>query len=119
MVLWHRVSILPFFLADNYASLIDLLVLNKNIKQVRLPLIYNFLKLGKSYLFQLKLDNNEFLISSCSFISELTLKIVFWEKSRKFMMDLKKRDEPKKSRFFFSLEIFIHRFSKQQKQYST
>ena len=86
--------------ADHYAPnilLIDLLILNKNIKNhFRSPLIYNFWKLGKSYLFQLTHYNNEFLVSSCSFISEVALKIVFWEKSRKLVMDLNKRDEPKK-----------------------
>ncbi len=53
-------------------------------------------------LFQLTCNNNEFPTSLCLFISELTLKTVFWGKSRKFVMDINKRYEPKKSLFFFA-----------------
>ncbi len=49
------------------------------VNTCRRPLIYNIWKLVKSFLFQLTHHNNEFLISWCLFISELTLKIVFWE----------------------------------------
>ncbi len=62
----------------------------KILKHFRSPLTYNFWKLGKSCLFHLMHDNSEFLISLCLFVSELTLKIVFLEKSWKLVMDLKK-----------------------------
>ena len=61
----------------------------------KVPLVYNICFVSHN-LFQLTRDNNEFPTSLCLFVSELTLKTVFWEKSRKFVTDLKKRDEPPK-----------------------
>ncbi len=64
------------------------------IYNIKLPLIYHFWKLGKSYMFPLTRENDEILTTSCLFISEWTLKIVFWEKLRKFVLHLKSAITP-------------------------
>ncbi len=98
--IWYRVSYLSFRLTFLTLSVVCIPVCIVIWTLFKLPLIYNIWKLCKSYLCQLTRHNNGFPISSCLFISELTLKTVFGKNHENPRWISKIATDPKNSEFW-------------------